>query len=61
MTCVTGNEAAEWLPPRNRCWFAARIVAVRQEYNLTIDRREATVLEAILKDCTDEEMATPVQ
>ena len=23
-------DAAEWLPAQNRCWFAARVVAVRQ-------------------------------
>ena len=44
-----GKDAADWLPPQNRCWFAARIVAVRQEYRLTIDRREAAALEAILR------------
>ena len=26
------RDAAEWLPARNRCWFAATIVAVRREY-----------------------------
>ena len=36
---------------------AARIVAVRQEYKLTIDHREAAALGAILKDCTEEEVA----
>ena len=43
-----GHDAAEWLPARNRCWFAAAIVAVRREYDLTIDRREAAALEAVL-------------
>ena len=33
--------AAEWLPPRNRCWFAHRVVEVRRKYRLAIDRREA--------------------
>ena len=51
------KDAGEWLPQQNRCWFADRIVAVRQEYNLTIDRREAAALEAILKDCTDEDVS----
>lgn len=55
------KDAAEWMPDLNRCWFAARVVAVRLEYNLTVDRREADALEAILKDCTDEEMERPVQ
>ena len=41
------KDAAEWLPERNRCWFAATIVAVRREYGLTIDRREADALDAV--------------
>ena len=45
------HDAAEWLPARNRCWFAATIVAVRREYGLTIDRREAAALEAVLLGC----------
>ena len=47
------HDAAEWLPARNRCWFAATIVAVRREYGLTIDRREAAALDAVLKGCDD--------
>ena len=34
------DDAAEWLPDQNWCWFAARIVAVRQEYPLTIDQED---------------------
>ena len=45
------HDAAEWLPTRNRCWFAATIVAVRREYDLTIDRREAAALDAVLREC----------
>ena len=47
------HDAAEWLPESNRCWFAATIVAVRREYDLTIDRREAAALDAVLKGCSD--------
>ncbi len=50
------HDAAEWLPALNRCWFAARIVSVRQEYDLTIDAREAEVLEGILSGCASVEM-----
>ena len=46
-----GKDAAEWMPEQARCWFAERVVAVRQEYDLTIDRREAAALEAVLKEC----------
>lgn len=49
----SGKDAAEWLPDRNRCWFAARTVEVRRAYQLTIDRREAEVLERILSRCDD--------
>ena len=47
----SGKDAAEWVPARNRCWFAARVVEVRQAYGLTIDRREAAALDRILTAC----------
>ena len=47
----SGKDAAEWVPDRNRCWFAARVVEVRQAYGFTIDRREAAALERILSGC----------
>ena len=47
----SGKDAAEWVPARNRCWFAARVVDVRRVYGLTIDRREAAALERILAAC----------
>ena len=51
-----GKDAAEWMPDRNRCWFAARIVDVRRAYDLTIDRREAAALERVLSQCTSVDM-----
>ena len=50
------KDAAEWLPPRNRCWFAHRIVEVRRKYRLTIDRREAEALERVLSGCKSTKM-----
>lgn len=47
----SGRDAAEWVPDRNRCWFAARVVEVRRAYTLTIDRREAAALDGILSGC----------
>ena len=47
----SGQDAAEWVPDRNRCWFAGRVVEVRQAYGLTVDRREAQALERILAGC----------
>ena len=50
------RDAAEWLPVRNRCWFANRVVEVRRKYDLTVDRREADRLERILASCASTEM-----
>jgi len=51
-----GKDAGEWLPARNGCWFAARVIQVRQKYGLTIDRREARALEQVLSNCTSTDM-----
>lgn len=53
------HDAGEWLPPWNRCWYADRVVRVRQKYRLTIDRREARALEAVLSGCESVEMQFP--
>lgn len=45
------HDAAGWLPEKNRCWFAARVVAVRQKYDLTIDETEVLALEDVLSAC----------
>ena len=50
------NDAAEWLPPQNQCWFAARVIAVRERYRLTIDRREADALDKVLAGCASTEL-----
>ena len=55
-----GKDAAEWLPARNRCWFATTVVAVRRAYQLTIDRREADALEGILSRCHNTDMEPAV-
>ena len=44
----SGYDAARWVPILNRCWFAETIIAVRQKYHLTIDRREVETLDMIL-------------
>ena len=58
--CRSGGKCAfdfaEWLPPMNRCWYAARIVAVKRAYALTVDRREAAALERVLSGCNSTEM-----
>ena len=50
------HDATHWMPPRNRCWFANRVVEVRRKYGLTIDRLEANALERLLSTCTSTEL-----
>ena len=50
------KDAAEWLPDINKCLFADRVVKVRQEYGLTIDRTEANALDDVFSNCTSFEM-----
>ena len=45
------KDAAQWMPELNKCWFANRVVQVKLKYGLTIDRREADALEAVLDEC----------
>lgn len=52
----SGKDVAEWLPDLNVCWFAARTLEVRRKYALTIDRREAEAVEAVLSRCKSTEM-----
>lgn len=52
-------DAAEWLPERNRCWFAVRLVAVRAEYGLTIDAREHAALRTVLNGCESVALVRP--
>ncbi|MDE0050300.1 MAG: hypothetical protein OXO52_10975 [Rhodospirillales bacterium] len=42
---------AGWLPPMNRCRFAARVVDGKRKCRLTLDRREATALHRVLSAC----------
>ena len=48
----SGNDAAEWLPDENACWFAQTVVDVRRKYGLTIDEREAEALDRVLSACS---------
>ena len=47
----SGKDAGEWLPAKNQCWFASRVIAVKRKWNLTVDAREARALERVLASC----------
>lgn len=45
------KDAAEWLPPNARCWFARTVVFVKQAHDLTVDEAERDELERVLGAC----------
>ena len=52
------RDAGEWLLPRNRCWFAARLIAVRQRYNQPLTDVRRTRWNQALASCTSTELIT---
>lgn len=51
-----GFDAAEWMPQKNQCWFANRIVEIKTAYELSIDQAEAIKLDSVLANCESVEM-----
>ena len=45
------KDAAEWLPPLNRCWFVRTIIRIKRRYRLMVDRRERNALASVLGQC----------
>ena len=51
-----GLDAAEWMPAKNKCWFANRIVEIKVKYSLSVNQAEADVLKSVLASCESVEM-----
>ena len=43
------RDAAEWRPPQNTGWFAAKVVAVKQKYDLSVNPAERDALASMLE------------
>ena len=53
------KDAAGYLPPRNRCWFAGRVLDIKSRWGLTVDAAEATALLGALAGCDPRTMTRP--
>lgn len=57
------RDPAEWMPNRNRCWYARTWVRVKRKWQLSVDVAERDALEAVLGGCRQssrmEKPATP--
>ena len=42
------RDASEWTPARHGAWFAARVIAVKQKYELSVDPAERDALRVLL-------------
>ena len=51
-----GLDPAEWMPEKNKCWFANRVIEIKTKYNLSVDQKEANALGAELAKCKSVEM-----
>ena len=49
-------DAFDWLPEKNKCWFAQRVVDVKLKYGMTVDKDEAAALESVLSGCESTEI-----
>ena len=47
------RDAGDWGPSENRGWFAARVVAVKQKYGLSVDPAERDALAQMLRNDAD--------
>ena len=50
------KDPAEWLPELNGCWYVDRVIQVRREYGLTINRAEADAIDGVLAGCESTQM-----
>ena len=48
------SDAAQWLPPQGRCAYAARQVAVKAKYELSVTPAERAALAGVLAQCPQE-------
>ena len=48
----SGHDAGGWLPEKNKCWFANKVIEVKKAYNLTVDSEELIALEKVISQCT---------
>ena len=47
----SGYDASGWLPEKNKCWFANKVIEVKKNYNLTVDSKELVALEKVISEC----------
>lgn len=52
----SGYDASGWLPEKNKCWFANKVIEIKRAYNLTVDSEELIALEKVISQCSSFEL-----
>ena len=52
------GDASEWLPPRNRCLYVARQIAVKAKWHLWVTGTEKAAMQSVLAGCPATPMPT---
>ena len=52
----SGHDASGWIPEKNKCWFAQKVIEVKKAYDLTVDSEELVALEKIISKCSSFEI-----
>ena len=55
----SSQDAGDWTPEMNKCWFANRVLQVKLKYGMTVDRDEAAALELVLVGCESTGIVKP--
>ena len=55
------KDAAEFMPPEQTCWFAARVVRIKRLYALSVDPAEESALRSQLTGCQSFDLRRPVR
>ena len=53
------KDASRYIPPRNRCWFAGRVVDIKSRWGMTVDAAEAIALIGALEGCDTRAVQRP--
>ena len=46
-----GEDPAEWLPEKNRCWYVAQYIEIKKKYGLTMDTTETSAILNVYESC----------
>lgn len=56
----SNDDAADWLPDHNECWYVFRTMNLKRKYDLSIDPAERDALQEVLASCSFDDVVLQV-